>query len=58
LGVRVDLPGTTNLPGDEETHHNSQDERKHEVTVTSVTRLLRDQLGTEDILDGGNPPGG
>lgn len=48
LGVPVDLPGSTSLPGDEETHHNSQDERRHGVTVSSVKRLQRDLLGTED----------
>ena len=48
LGVSVDLPGATKLPGDDETHHNSQGERRHGVTVTSVTRLQRDLLGTED----------
>jgi hypothetical protein len=48
LGVPVDVPGAMNLPGDEETRHNSQGERTHGVTVTSVTRLQRDLLGTQD----------
>lgn len=48
LGVPVEIPGSTNLPGDEETRPHSQDERRHGVTVTSVTRLQRDLLGTPD----------
>ena len=48
LGIPVDVPGASNLPGDEETHHNSQSDRRHGVTITSVRRLLRDLLDTED----------
>jgi Domain of unknown function (DUF4037) len=48
LGVPVDLRGATNLPGDAETHHNSPDGRTLGVTVTSVRRLQRDLLGTDD----------
>ncbi|HEY9290774.1 MAG TPA: DUF4037 domain-containing protein [Microlunatus sp.] len=45
-GVPVELPGATNLPGDEVTNYNSQSPRNHGVTVTSVERLMQELLDT------------
>jgi hypothetical protein len=47
-GVPVDVSGSSDLPGDEETRSNSQGGHRHGVTVTSVTRLQRDLLGTRE----------
>ena len=44
-GVPIELPGATNLPGDDPTHYNSQTPSNHGVTVTSVETLMRDLLG-------------
>ena len=49
LGVPIDLPGASDLPGGELTHHNSPGTaRHHGITITSLDRLTADLLGTTD----------
>lgn len=45
-GVPIDLPGAMQEPGGPTNHHNSARGRTHGVTVTSVSELLLDLIGT------------